>query len=62
MIVSQVQDVGEQPGERRCHDCAQSDEQALHGEAFGTLLFGQQVGNEGAKRLHTNVDGGVENP
>src|SRR3712207_8757321 len=39
---------------------ADADEERLHDEARGALLVGQLVGDEGAERLHRDVDGRSE--
>ncbi len=57
-----VEDVGQQPGQCRRDDRTQPNQQALHGEAAGALSFRQQVRDKCAKRLHADVDGGIQNP
>lgn len=46
----------------RSENGAEPDEKTLHDEAAGALRFRKQVGDEGAKRFHADVDGGVKNP
>ena len=57
-----AKEVGHEPGEGRGHHRPQADEEALHGEAAGALVLGQEVGHESAEGLHAHVDGGVQDP
>ncbi len=57
-----TEQVRQQIGHYGCHHGAKPYKNALHGEPAGTLFLRQQIGNEGAKWLHADVDGGVEDP
>ena len=45
---------------RQC--CAEADKEALHDKARRALFRSELVGDEGAERLHADVDARVQNP
>ena len=60
--VGDAQPVAHHPRQRRGHHRPQGNEEALHDIAARPLARRQHVADEGAKRLHGDIDGCVQNP